>query len=73
MVAVSYGRGGALDAFVSGTDVPLSLDVAKAKGYIESEDITEQAYYEDMLRTMDMDSDEARGGLTPDATPFSEQ
>ncbi len=72
MVAVSYARG-ALDSFTAGTDAALSLEVAKAKGYIQSEDTAEQQYYTDLLEALEMDSDDPRGGLTPDATPYSEQ
>jgi hypothetical protein len=46
---------------------------AKAKGYLQSEDAAEQAYYNDLLSTLEMDTDDPRGGLTPDATPYSEQ
>ncbi len=72
VVAVSYARG-ALDSFTAGVDGPISLDVAKAKGYLESADVEEQAYYTDMLQALEMDTDDARGGLTPDATPYDEQ
>jgi hypothetical protein len=72
VVAVSYARG-ALDSFTSGVDGAISLDVAKTKGYLESADPDEQAYYNDLLAAMEMDTDDARGGLTPDATPYDEQ
>ena len=69
VVACSYSHG-ALDSFVIGTDEEISLAHARAKGYITGEDAAEQAYYNDLLETLDMDSDEVRGGLTKDATPF---
>ena len=30
-------------------------------------------YYTDLLETLEMDQDDPRGGLTPDATPYNEQ
>jgi hypothetical protein len=73
VASVSFANG-ARDTVVLGEDGELSLAEARAKGYLQSDDPKEQAYYNELMEVMDMDSDATAndGVLTEDATLYSD-
>lgn len=72
VAALSY-TAGALDSATLGRDAPLAVAEAAAKGYLQSDDPAEQAYYNSLLAEMEMDSDLGRrDALSDDATLYSD-
>ena len=70
VVACSYTKG-QLEAVTLGSDGQLALADAAGKGYLQSDDPEESAFFAELLRELELDSDAVRVP-TADATPYSE-
>jgi len=72
-VVASSWTAGELDSVTIGRDAPLTLAEAAAKGHLQSDDPQEQAFFDELLAQMDMDSDLTTAQqMTSDATLYAD-